>query len=396
MINLEAFVSTAKAEQAERSKEIEEKRKLNQDPLQEKRNALRAEFGFDVDLATTNRFKLDKNEELLLVVLDKSKDDIYGLAEHSVKVQVEGELYPRDTKVKCFSTDPGVGDKCPLCIAAKRKIPTAKGETVGVSNRVIGLTVLPLIANVDESGNIDGKSIKLRPIFYRNQKTEPVFSKAFWTISSSKDGTKLMSQVAALLAGREKATGTIRGTVFRVKRGGENMSISSGELVPFTMNDDGSQLMVKSVSEDLIQKLAAKLPEPLTEYKMVGQGTTKVKTKIAITSKRVPSHDASWLVKPIACYAEVADLLDLETAKKKYDPDYMFTSTPQVTNDLFEEEEISFDEEVTEVQEKAPVAATPKGSRKKPITKPEIAEDENTFEAEPLVEETTEEDDFDF
>lgn len=395
MINLEAFVSTAKAEQAERSKEIEEKRKLNQDPLQEKRNALRAEFGFDVDLMTDNRFKLSKDEELLLVVLDRSKDDIYGLAEHSVKIPIEGKAYPKDTRVKCFSTDPGVGDKCPLCVAAKRKIPTAKGETVGVSNRVIGLTVLPLIASVDEKGNIG--NIKLRPLFYRNEKTEPVFSKAFWTITSSKDGTKLMSQVAALLAGREKATGTIRGTVFRVKRGSDNMSISSGELTPFTMNDDGSQLMVKSVSEEWIQKLAvSKLPEPLTEYKNITQGNTKVKTKVAITSKRVPSHDASWLVKPIACYAEVADLLDLETAKKKYDPDYMFTSTPQVTNDLFEEEEVSFDEEVAEVQEKAPAAATPKGSRKKPITKPEIAEDENTFDSEPLIEETTEEDDFDF
>ena len=255
MTNLEAFVSTAKAEQAERSKEQEEKRKLNQDPLLEKRNALRAEFGFDVDLTTTNRFKLNKNEELLLVVLDKSTSDLYALAEHSVKVQVEGELYSRDTRVKCFSTDPGVGDNCPLCIAAKRKIPTAKGETVGLSNRVIGLTVLPLIANVDDKGNMSG--VKLRPIFYRNNKTEPVFSKAFWTISSSKDGTKLMGQVAALLAGREKSTGTIRGTVFRVKRGSENMSIASGELVPFSMNDDGSQLMVKSVPEEWIQKLAA-------------------------------------------------------------------------------------------------------------------------------------------
>lgn len=393
MANLEAFVSTAKAEQAERSKEQEEKRKLNQDPLLEKRNALRAEFGFDVDLTTTNRFKLNKNEELLLIVLDRSTSDIYALAEHSVKVQVEGELYPRDTRVKCFSTDPGVGDNCPLCIAAKRKIPTAKGETVGVSNRVIGLTVLPLIANVDDKGNMSG--VKLRPIFYRNQKTEPVFSKAFWTISSSKDGTKLMGQVAALLSGREKSTGTIRGTVFRVKRGSENMSIASGELVPFSMNDDGSQLMIKSVPEEWIQKLAAaKLPEPLTEYKMVGQGTNKVKTKTAITSKRVPSHDAAWLTRPIACYKEVAEILDLETAKKKYDPDYLFTATPQVTNDLFVEEDISFDEEE---QVKEEVVATPKnGSRKKPITKPEIAEDENTFEVESLKEETSEEDDFDF
>ena len=340
--------------------------------LSDQKSNIVKKYGKDVQIFTKSRVRLEKGADLGVIILDRDIEKVLRYKEHPV---VPCGDFKETFYTGCFSTDPGVGQNCPLCKASSRKV-----NYVEQARFVLGLTVLL----VDRKA-IDGK-IEFVPVPNYVSKGKAVYGKQLWAVFNATARQGLIDILKEVYAEHK----TIRGLYIPVTRSAAEISAGHGALGTIK----GKKGIAKTYhfygasAEGIIEKLSKQIqPTPITN-----------KEGKLLTSELVPVHDYKWVSEPLNCYDAMTGKLSLEEATKLFDPDYVEKLDESSADDFFsDEEEVSLDVTATEEpveEEITPVTTRTAGGRGKKLnlTKPLVVETEvDEFDDLEEVEEVEEE-----
>ncbi len=369
---------------AEQDKQEREKYRA----LVDQKSSLVKKYGKDVQIFTQGRVRIPAGSDYGVLILDRELDKALLYKEH--KVIPNGD-FKKTYFVSCFSSDPGVGEGCPLCRASSRK-----ENGISFPSFVVGLTVFLVKREV-----VDGK-LKLSPVPNYVGQNGPVYGKQLWVVSDNNVKAKLLG----ILDTVNQDYKTIRGLYIPLTRESDK-SAAHGSLGMI----DGGKGIAKTYehygdkAEAIIQMLAKKIqPEPIT-----------TKEGKLLSAELVPSHDWKWASEPLNCYSAMIERVSYQQAVKTFDPGYVEKLDDAATlDDVFsldsdessEDESLEIPIDVKASEELEPAKTVTPGGRAKKInlTKPEVKQTDFVDELEEFVEtpkpkkkevKTVVEDDFD-
>lgn len=340
--------------------------------LSDQKSNIVKKYGKDVQIFTKSRVRLEKGADLGVIILDRDIEKVLRYKEHPV---IPGGDFKETFYAGCFSTDPGVGQNCPLCKASSRKV-----NGVEQARFVLGLTVLLVHRKA-----VDGK-IEFTPVPNYVSKGKAVYGKQLWAVFNATARQGLIDILKEVYAEHK----TIRGLYIPVTRSAAEISAGHGALGTIK----GKNGIAKTYhfyganAEAIIEKLAKQIqPTPITN-----------KEGKLLSSELVPVHDYKWASEPLNCYDVMTGKLSLEEATKLFDPDYVEKLDESSVDDFFsDEEEVSLDvtatEELAEEEITLVTTRTAGGRGKKlNLTKPLVVETEvDEFDDLEEVEEVEEE-----